>query len=118
MADFTDDIFFATITELNTKLKAKEFSAVDLARAFAKRLERLGPRYNALALPLTEIAIRRAREVDKELKIERYRGALQGIPYGAKDLLSLAGQVTTWGARPYAGQIFDYTATVLQKLDK
>ena len=87
-------------------------------RAFAQRLERLGPRYNALALPLTAAAIRRARDVDKEFKRERYRGPLQGIPFGAKDLLSYAGQPTTWGARPYAAQVFDETATVLEKLDK
>ena len=118
MADFTDDIFFATITELNTRLKAREFSAFELVRAFARRLEQLGPRYNALALPLTEAAILRAKDVDKELKRERYRGPLQGIPFGAKDLLSCAGQPTTWGARPYADQVFDYDAAVLQKLAK
>ena len=118
MAEFTDDVFFATINELNTKLKAREFSAYELVRAFAQRLEQFGPRYNALALPLTEAAIRRARDIDKELKRERYRGPLQGIPFAAKDLLSCAGRPTTWGARPYAGQVFDYTATVLQKLDK
>src|SRR6266849_1645581 len=117
-AAFTDDIFFATIGELNAKLKAKEFSAVELVRAFGQRLEQFGPRYNALALPLTEAALRRAREVDKELKRERNRGPLQGLPFGAKDLLSYAGLPTTWGARPYAAQIFDYTATVLQKLEK
>ena len=117
-AEFNDDIFFATIGELNTRLKAKEFSAVELVRAFARRLEQLGPRYNALALPLTEVAIRRAQEVDKELKREHYRGVLQGIPFGAKDLLSFAGHPTTWGARPYAAQVSDETATVLQKLDK
>lgn len=118
MAEFTDDIFFATISELNAKLRAKELSAHDLVRAFAQRLEQLGPRYNALALPLTETAIRNARNVDKELKRERYRGPLQGIPFGAKDLLSYAGQLTTWGARPYAAQVFDHTATVLQRLEK
>jgi len=118
MADFTDDIFFATITELNAKLKAREFSPVELVRAFAQRLEQLGPRYNALALPLTGPAIKRAKDVDKELKRERTRGLLQGIPFGAKDLLSTAGQPTTWGARPYADQVFDYDAAVLQKLDK
>lgn len=118
MADFNDDLFFATIGELNAKLKARELSAVELAKAFAARLEKLGPRYNALALPLTEHAIRKAKDVDKEIKIERFRGPLQGIPFGAKDLLSYAGQPTTWGARPYAGQTFDYTATVLEKLDK
>src|SRR5438046_7764523 len=118
MADFTDDIFFSTITELNTRLKAREFSVVELVRAFARRLEQLGPRYNALALPLTVPAIKRAQFVDKELKRERTRGMLQGIPFGAKDLLSTAGQPTSWGARPYAGQVFDYDAAVLQRLDK
>lgn len=118
MAEFSDDIFFATITELNTKLKAKEFSVVELVRAFGHRMEQLGPRYNAVALPFTEAAIRVARDVDKELKRERYRGPLQGIPYGAKDLLSYAGQITTWGARPYAAQVFDYTAGVIEKLEK
>ncbi len=117
-AEINDDIFFATIGELDSRLKAREFSDVDLVRAFAQRLEQLGPRYNALALPLTEVAIRRAKEVDSDLKRERYRGPLQGIPFGAKDLLSYANHPTTWGARPYAAQVFDYTATALQKLDK
>jgi aspartyl-tRNA(Asn)/glutamyl-tRNA(Gln) amidotransferase subunit A len=118
MAEFKDDLFFATISELNAGLKSKQFSAVELARAFGQRLEQLGPRYNALALPLTAVAIGRAKEVDKELKRQRYRGPLQGIPFGAKDLLSYADHPTTWGARPYAAQTFDYTATILQKLDK
>ena len=113
----TNDIFFATIGDLNARLKKREFSSVELVRAFAQRLESLGPRFNALALPLTEIAIRRAKAVDDELKRERYRGPLQGIPFGAKDLLAFAGHPTTWGAKPYAAQIFDETATVLQKLD-
>lgn len=116
MAEFSDDVFFATITELNARLKAKEFSAVELTRAFAERLEKLGPRYNALALSLREPAIREARKVDEELKRGRVRGPLQGIPFGAKDLLSVAGQPTTWGARPYAAQLFDYDATALVKL--
>src|SRR3954470_3704221 len=117
MADFGDDIFFATIPELNARLKAKEFSAEELARAFAARLQQFGPRYNALALPLPLAAVRKGREVDKDLKRERFRGPLQGIPYGVKDLLSYAGQPTTWGAKPYAAQVFDYNATVIDKLD-
>jgi aspartyl-tRNA(Asn)/glutamyl-tRNA(Gln) amidotransferase subunit A len=113
-----DNIFFATITELNQKLKAKEFSARELAKAFSDRLERLGPRYNALVLSLRKQADREARDVDGDIKRERFRGPLQGIPFGAKDLLAYAKQPTTWGARPYAGQVFDYTATPLTKLAK
>jgi aspartyl-tRNA(Asn)/glutamyl-tRNA(Gln) amidotransferase subunit A len=116
MAAIGNDVFFATIPELNAHLKDKEFTAEDLARAFTERLAQLGPRHNALALSLNQEAIRAARDVDKELKRERFRGPLQGIPYGVKDLLSYAGQPTTWGAKPYAGQVFDYHATVIQKL--
>jgi aspartyl-tRNA(Asn)/glutamyl-tRNA(Gln) amidotransferase subunit A len=114
----TDDVFFATVADLNARLKKREFSTVELVRAFADRLGRFGPRYNALALPLTEAALRRARDVDDEFKRERFRGPLQGIPFGAKDLLAVAGYPTTWGAKPYAAQVFDETASVLQKLDK
>jgi aspartyl-tRNA(Asn)/glutamyl-tRNA(Gln) amidotransferase subunit A len=116
MAAIPSDVFFATITELNSRLQAKEFSAEELVRAFSERLQQLGPRYNALALPLPQEALRAAKAVDKELKRERYRGPLQGIPYGVKDLLAFAGQPTTWGAKPYAGQVFDYNATVIEKL--
>src|SRR5450432_2974258 len=118
MAAIGNDVFFATIPELNARLKAKEFAAEDLARAFADRLAQLGPRYNAPALSLNQEAIRAAKDVDKELKRERFRGPLQGIPYGVKDLLSYAGQPTTWGAKPYAGQVFDYNATVIEKLSE
>src|SRR6266481_8592785 len=116
MATIGNDVFFATIPELNARLKDKEFSAEDLARAFANRLEQLGPRYNALALPLPQQAIRAAKEVDKDFKRGRLRGPLQGVPYGVKGLLSYAGQPTTWGAKPYAAQVFDYNATVIDKL--
>src|SRR6185369_4214033 len=71
-----------------------------------------------LALSLREQAVRDARDVDKELKRGRYRGPLHGIPFAVKDLISVAGQITTWGAKPYAAQVFDYNATVVDRLQK
>src|SRR5580658_9778679 len=117
MADFSS-VYFSTITEINAKLRAKEFSAVELTHAFCDRMERVAPRYNALALSLRDQAIKRAREVDDDLKRDRTRGPLQGIPYGAKDLLAVKGEPTTWGARPFAAQVFDEDAQVIQKLGK
>jgi aspartyl-tRNA(Asn)/glutamyl-tRNA(Gln) amidotransferase subunit A len=118
MSSISDDVFFASIAELNQKLVKKEFSAVELARAFCDRLETLGPHYNALALSLRKDALRDAKEVDGDIKRERLRGPLQGIPFGAKDLLAYAKHPTTWGAQPYAGQVFDYTAGVLKRILK
>jgi aspartyl-tRNA(Asn)/glutamyl-tRNA(Gln) amidotransferase subunit A len=118
MSSISDDIFFASIKEINQKLIKKEFSAVELARAFCDRLESIGPRYNALALSLRKGALRDAKDVDGDIKRERLRGPLQGIPFGAKDLLSYAKHPTTWGAKPYEGQVFDYTASALKHLLK
>jgi aspartyl-tRNA(Asn)/glutamyl-tRNA(Gln) amidotransferase subunit A len=112
------DIFFANITEINAGLRSKVFSAVELTRAFCDRLERLGPRYNALALSLRDQAIRQAITVDNDLKIDRTRGPLQGIPYAVKDLLAVKGVPTTWGARPFADQVFQEDAQVVQRLSR
>jgi aspartyl-tRNA(Asn)/glutamyl-tRNA(Gln) amidotransferase subunit A len=118
MAAVPDDVFFNSVTEINRRLKSREFKALDLVRAFVQRLEHLGPRYNALALLLPQQALHEAKNVDADIKLERYRGVLQGVPFGAKDLLAYKGQPTTWGARPYASQVFDYTANIIQKLSK
>jgi len=120
MAKFTvtEDIFYATIAELGEGLRKKEFSAVELTRAFCERLETLGPRHNALALTLRESALKKAKDVDHELKIDRPRNPLHGIPYGVKDLLAVKGKPTTWGAKPYVAQVFDDDAHVVESLDK
>lgn len=112
------DTFWLTIRELHAKLVAKEFSCEELTKAWAERLEKIGPKYNALAHPLTKIAMKRAKEIDKELKRGRTRGPLQGVPFGAKDLLSFANEPTRWGAKPFEGQKFPDHAAAIAKLDK
>jgi aspartyl-tRNA(Asn)/glutamyl-tRNA(Gln) amidotransferase subunit A len=118
MANVDSSVLFLTIAELNAKLRAKEFSCVELTRAACERMQTEGPKYNALALPLREQAVAKARDVDDQIKRERFTSPLQGIPFGAKDLLSYGGHPTQWGAPPFAGQTFKETATVLSKLDK
>ena len=118
MAIPSNDIFFATIGELSSRLRAKEFSAVELAKAFCDRLEKIGATHHALAFSLRDRAIKKAKDVDGELKIGRTRGPLQGIPYGAKDLYAVKDQPTEWGSRAFAGQVFKQDARVIDKLDK
>ncbi|HEU0121430.1 MAG TPA: amidase [Bryobacteraceae bacterium] len=111
-------MFWLSIGELHAKLVAREFSCGELTKAWLARLEKTGPTYNALALSLRKPALDRAKDIDRELKRGRVRGALQGVPYGAKDLLSFGGYPTEWGAKPFAGQKFDDHATAIKRLDK
>ena len=61
--------------------------------------------------------MQQARQAEEEISHGHYRGPLHGIPYAAKDLLAVKGYPTTWGAKPYQGQHFDYNATVIDKLN-
>jgi aspartyl-tRNA(Asn)/glutamyl-tRNA(Gln) amidotransferase subunit A len=117
MATPSADVFHASLTELNQKLRAKEFSAVELTRAYCDRLEQIGGAHNALAHSMRDSALKKAKDVDGDIKRDRWRSPLQGIPYGAKDLLAVKGHPTTWGSRAFATQQFDEDARVIQKLD-
>ena len=110
------DPSFETIVSLGRMLRGREISAVDLARHCLDRLERLGPRFNAVVTVVRDQALGEAAERDRELAAGTDRGPLHGIPYGAKDLLAAAGAPTTWGARPYRDQLLTEDATVVHRL--
>src|SRR3989442_12536036 len=111
-----EEIVYLSVSELAKSIEAKKLSPVDLTQAYLDRSQRLGPRFNAYARLTPEIALEQARAAEKEIKRGHYRGPLHGIPYAAKDLLSVRGLPTTWGAKPYENQVFDYNATVIEHL--
>src|SRR5262245_61808509 len=82
-------------------MRSRKVRAVELAELYLDRLERIGPRYNAVVTVMRDHALGQARRADAEIAAGRWRGPLHGIPYGAKDLLATAGAPTTWGAAPY-----------------
>jgi len=112
------NLAFASIGELSAALRNREISSVELTKFFVKRLDTLGPQYNALACSLAKQGHKAAKDADGEIKRERFRGPLQGIPYAVKDLIAVANFPTTWGAKPFADQIFDSNATVIDRLDR
>jgi aspartyl-tRNA(Asn)/glutamyl-tRNA(Gln) amidotransferase subunit A len=110
------DLLFLPLRQLGAKLRKKEISPVALAEASLSRLETLGPKYNAVVTVMRASAVAEARTAESEIRAGRHRGPLHGIPYGVKDLLATKGIPTTWGAEPFRDQVFDYDATVVNKL--
>jgi len=111
-----NDLSFLSIPELGTLLRSRRVSVAELTGHFLDRLERLGPRYNAVVTVLREPAMAEARLRDRELVAGKIRGPLHGIPYGVKDLLATEGAPTTWGAEPYRNQMLKGDATVVRHL--
>ncbi|MGC2697102.1 MAG: amidase [Candidatus Angelobacter sp.] len=112
-----EDVLYLPVSELTKRIRARRLSPVELTESYLDRSRDLGPKLNAYATLTPELALKQARAAEKEITAGKYRGPLHGIPYAAKDLLAVKGYPTSWGARPYHDQRFDYDATVIRKLE-
>jgi len=112
----SDDVLYLPVRDLAQRIRTRTLSPVELTEAYLERSQRIGARLNAYATLTPDLARAQAKEAESEIAVGRYRGNLHGIPYAAKDLLAARGYPTTWGARPYADQKFDYDATVIRRL--
>ena len=111
-----ETLAFAPVTELAGLLERRRVTATALTEMYLARLARYGDRLRCVVTLTPELARSQAAAADREIAAGRHRGPLHGVPWGAKDLLATAGIPTTWGARPFAGQVFDYDATVVERL--
>jgi Asp-tRNA(Asn)/Glu-tRNA(Gln) amidotransferase A subunit family amidase len=111
-----EEVLFLPVSELSQRIRTRKLSPVELTESYLERGRKLGPKLNAYATLTPDLALAQARAAEKEIAAGKYRGKLHGIPYAAKDLLAVKGYPTTWGARPYANQSFDFDATVIRKL--
>ena len=111
-----EEIFFLSVSELAKRIESKKLSPVELTELYLDRSQTFGPRFNAYATLTPEIALEQAKAAEKDIQRGHYRGPLHGIPYAAKDLLAVKGVPTTWGAKPFANQVFEYNATIIDHL--
>ncbi|OFY47240.1 MAG: amidase [Bacteroidetes bacterium GWF2_49_14] len=111
-----NELAFMTIHELAGLIRSKQITSVELTRFFLERLKRHNDSLLCVVAFTEELAMKQAEKADQEVREGKYRGQLHGIPYGVKDLMSVPGYPTTWGAGPYKDQRIDETAHVVQKL--
>jgi Asp-tRNA(Asn)/Glu-tRNA(Gln) amidotransferase A subunit family amidase len=111
------ELSYAPLTQLADLVRRKAITSVELTTHYLERLERLDPQLLCVTALTRERALEKARAADAEIAAGRYRGPLHGIPWGAKDLLAVAGHPTTWGTAPYREQQFETDAAVVQRLD-
>jgi aspartyl-tRNA(Asn)/glutamyl-tRNA(Gln) amidotransferase subunit A len=105
-----------SVGELSRRLREKEFSSHELVRACAERVEAPGAAFTAISL--RSDAISDAKLVDRELKAGRTRGALQGIPFGVSDLVSVANRPTAYGSKHFSTQVFAEDAACVERLQR
>ena len=115
--DNDDDLAFLPVAALAYLVRTRQVSSLELTRLALDRLHRFDAHLHCVVTLTEERALRQARLADQELEAGTWRGPLHGIPWGAKDLLAVAGYPTTWGAEPFREQVLADDATVVQRLD-
>lgn len=111
-----EDVAFWPVTHLAALIERKLVTSTELTQMYLARLKRYQPTLNFYVTLTEELALKQAAQADAEIKAGKYRGPLHGIPWGGKDLLATKGIKTTWGGEPYVEQVFDYDATVVERL--
>ena len=111
-----EDLAFEPVTVLSALIRRRRVTSTDLTKMYLKRLEQYGDALHCVVTLTADLALAQAAKADRDLKAGRYHGALHGIPWGAKDLFATRGIKTTWGATPYANQVIDADATVVERL--
>ena len=112
-----EDIAFASLTELSRWIQGRKLSSERLTHLYLDRLERFNPKLRCVITLTRDRALEQAKRADAEIAAGRYRGALHGIPWGAKDLLDTAGIPTTYGAEPFKNRVPTTDAAVVKRLD-
>ncbi|MFI5245902.1 MAG: amidase [Gemmatimonadales bacterium] len=112
-----EELCYEPVTVLSELVRTRKVTSTALTRMYIARLRRLDERLKCVVTFTEDRALRLAADADAEIARGKYRGALHGIPWGAKDLFAVKGYPTTWGSAPFKDQQFNEDATIVQRLD-
>jgi aspartyl-tRNA(Asn)/glutamyl-tRNA(Gln) amidotransferase subunit A len=105
-----------TIEQAHEGLMKKEFSCIELIRAYLDKIKKENKELNDF-LGLTEdLAEKQAKEVDDKISRREKIGPLEGIPIAVKDNILVKDYEATAGSKILKNYIAPYDATVVKKL--
>ncbi|MFC0448962.1 amidase [Rhodococcus jostii] len=110
--------FFTTqsIGALGSQLRNGQTTSLELVDHALAEIERANPVLNAFSSIDADGARRTAEHADTELARGIDRGPLHGIPIAIKDIIDVAGQVTTAGSALYLDRYADKDAACVRAL--
>jgi Asp-tRNA(Asn)/Glu-tRNA(Gln) amidotransferase A subunit family amidase len=112
-----EDLAFSSVRKLGALLRSREISSVELTKFYLDRLRRYDPLLKCVVTLMDDLAIKQAKQADRELAEKKDRGPLHGIPWGVKDVIAYPGYPTTWCAPQYRHRSIDVKAAVAERLE-
>ncbi len=105
-----------TITQAHQGLKKKEFSAIELCKAYLDRIKERDKEIFAFLTINTKKALSQAKKIDDLILQKREIPQLAGIPVAIKDNILVEDLKCTAGSKILGNYIAPYDATVIKKL--
>jgi amidase len=114
-----DDIVSLDAVALSRAIQARAVSCVEVMNAYLAQIDRINPAVNAIVAMQDRDALHAiAGERDAQLSRGESLGPLHGFPQAPKDILPVAGMVTTKGSPIFAGEITQVDAVVFERMRK
>ncbi len=113
----TDDLCFASATELIDLYRTRAISPVEVTEAVLHRIDLLNPSLNAFITVTPELALEQARAAEIEYQ-NQSAGPLAGVPISIKDLTVTKDIRTTRGSLLYADWIPNEDAPFVERVKK
>src|SRR5438128_499625 len=108
MSRASRDVASLTIDQIQTGLRSKQFSAVELVTAALKFAEAENPKTNAYLSFCPERALSAAENIDHKIAQGEDSGVLAGVPIAVKDVILTRGVRTTCGSKLLANYVPPY----------
>ncbi|MCP6718101.1 MAG: Asp-tRNA(Asn)/Glu-tRNA(Gln) amidotransferase subunit GatA [Patescibacteria group bacterium] len=110
------DLTSLTIKQAHQGLINKEFSALELAKAYLNEIERQDKEISAFLTVCEKSAFSQAQKVDEKIAKGASVDVLAGIPMAVKDIIVVKDVKATAGSKILENYIAPYDATCIKKL--
>jgi aspartyl-tRNA(Asn)/glutamyl-tRNA(Gln) amidotransferase subunit A len=106
------------ISEIQAGLRAKKFSAKELAEQAVRHAKNENEKTNSFLTFSPERALQTAQRVDEAIARDQFAGDLAGVPIAIKDVIVTKDLRTTCGSRMLERYIPPYDATAVIRLEE
>ena len=111
-----EDLLNLTITQLHEGFKKKQFTSVEVAKAYLDNIKKTDDKIGAYLSVTEKLALEQAEKADTIMASGKSFGPLCGVPCSIKDAILVDGEKATAGSKILEHYVAPYDATVIKKL--